>query len=105
MTAKYDDLFCARCHANVKADEALISDPPGSAFCPICGDTLHITPPLVGNPFPVALATTTAGALARLLISTGVLDLLRERTKDSETKLDDVALCIAIAVIEQVAKL
>lgn len=105
MTAKYDDLFCARCHTNVPVVEALITDPPGRPRCPMCGDPLMSSAPLIGNPFPVALATTTAGALARLLISSGVLDLLKERANDSETKVDDVALCIAMAVIEQVAKL
>lgn len=105
MTAEYPDLFCARCHVNVPVAVALITDPVGPPRCPSCGDPLMDSAPLIGNPFPVALATTTAGALARLLISSGVLDLLKERAKDSETKVDDVALCIAIAVIEQVAKL
>ena len=73
--------------------------------CPNCGSIMHPSPQPLDNPGGTIVTLKIVGVVAQFLVASGVLEYLEERAKKTDSRLDDIALNFARALIEQAAKL
>ena len=105
MTPVTPDLWCPLCDKYVTLASAVGVGIEAAALCPVCRSPLQAERPIISNPLPFNFSVGLAGALARLLIRTGILDFLEKRAAATKNKVDDVAIRIARSIIQEAAKL
>jgi len=98
-------LRCDTCNKWIEPGRFVFQDGRSAPHCPVCNEPLDVKSALFGNPFPLSLALAIARGLAKILVRSGVLEHLETKAKATESTLDDLALRIARAIIQEAANL
>lgn len=105
MSDPLEPRYCPVCHNYVAPHSWAQIAATGEANCPTCGHLLDPVDEPHGNPFGTALALKLVGAVARIMVKADVLAQLEAKAKESPSTLDDFAIRIVKALIEQAATL
>jgi hypothetical protein len=97
--------YCPACDEIVFALRSPDEDPAIPLSCPKCRKTTQAVALNFDFPIGPILALRLLGALAQILKKTGVVEQLQEKAKTTETPLDDFALRIAAAIINEASTL
>lgn len=96
---------CHSCDRSFTPFEASFTDSEDFARCPICGRILRVDADLSANPIPLDFGLRLLGALARIVINAGTVEVLQKKAAESKTPLDDAALRVAAVILQELAKL
>lgn len=105
MCKELAPLRCDTCQKWIEPGRFIFQEGRSAPHCPDCDEPLDVQSALFANPFPLALALAIPRGLAKILVRSGVLEHLQEKAKGTESPLDDLALRIAKAIIQEAANL
>lgn len=105
MSKSHTVYRCDACNRTWSGFEAEHSGEPDVPLCPVCHGVLRINVALPESPVPFDFGLRMLGAFARLILNARITDIARRKAAETDTPLDDAALRVADALLQQLAKL